>query len=90
MTDFEKAAETGEVDFMAAMQERSRMSKQVRNFARLSLHLGKKGHTKDSFATNTLGLLGSTAAALEQQDTNPLYHTQMINTGGDGQFMNDP
>ena len=48
MTDFEKAAETGEVDFMAAMQERSRMSKQVRNFARLSLHLGKKGHTKDN------------------------------------------
>ena len=91
MTEFEKAAESGEVDFMAAMQERSRMSKHVRNFARISLHLGKKGHTRDSFATNTLGLLGSTVAALEQPDANnPLYYTQMINTGGNDQLMNDP
>ena len=54
MTDFEKAAETGEIDFEAAMQERSRMSKKVQNFARISLRLGKTQHKKDNFAS-TLG-----------------------------------
>ena len=84
MTDFEKAAETGEIDFMAAMQERSRMSKKVRNFARISLHLGKATHKKDAFATQTLGLLGSTAMALEQHDiaADSIYNTQLIYTGG--------
>ena len=47
-TEFEKAAEIGEIDFATAMQERSKMSRSVRDFARISLRLGKTGQRMDN------------------------------------------
>ena len=45
MTDFEKAAETGEIDQSQLVREertnKQRVSKAMANFARVSLHLGK-------------------------------------------------
>ncbi len=53
MTDFDKAAETGEIDHERARKERhdqanAKMSKKIQNFARVSLHLGKQCHLSDN------------------------------------------
>ena len=78
-TEFEKAAEAGEIDFAAAMQERSKMSKNVRDFARISLRLGKTGQRLDHMVMNQGGIF---AADGEQQDiaaaggADNMYQTQ--------------
>ena len=72
-TEFERAADAGEVDQEAARREReqqTRMSKRMANFARISLSLGKQSEASRA-AADVQGILSGDANNGQNQLLDP-------------------